>query len=157
MKNIFFITASALLTVVVYSCKTADKAQNYAKFNYEDLYKVWVVDTIILLGTVAVSTPNIEMDKNEYQFTKESSNLDQGTRTAITSGASFDVSYTIKDGIINFNPAATFPITKFDENGNLVSSNFYATLPPYTIVALSPNNLTLKNNDILVKLKAKKH
>ncbi|MCB0652402.1 MAG: hypothetical protein KDC85_14085 [Saprospiraceae bacterium] len=157
MKNIIFITASALLTVAVYSCKTAGKAQNNAKFNYDDLYKVWVVDTIIVLGTDVVSTPNIEMDKNEYRFTKERSNFDQGTRTTITSGASFDVSYTIKDGTINFNPAATFPITKFDENGNLVSSNFYATLPPYKIIALSPNKLTLENNDILMKLKAKKY
>ena len=155
MKNIIFITASALLIVAVYSCKTATIAQNNSKFNHDDLYKVWVVDTIIVLGTDAVTTPNIEMDKNEYQFTKEGSNFDQGTRTTITSGASFDVSYTIKDGTINFDPAATFPLLKFDKNGNLVSSNFYASLPPYKIIELSPDKLTLKNNDILMKLKAK--
>lgn len=155
MKNIIYITASALLIVAVYSCKTAGKAQINSPFNYDYLYKVWVVDTILFLGTDAVSTPNVEMDKNEYRFTKEGTNSNQGTRTTFTSGASFDVSYTIKNGTINFNQNATFPLFKFDENGNPISSNFYASLPPYQIIELSPNKLTLKNKDILVKLKAK--
>lgn len=156
MKNIIFITASALLIVAVYFCKTATKTQDNSTFNYGDLYKVWVVDTIIDLGTETVSTPNIETDKNEYQFTKEGNNFKKGIRTTITSGASFEVSYTIEDGTINFDPAATFPITKFDENGNLISSNLYGvSLPPYKIIVLSPDILTLKNDDILMKLKAK--
>lgn len=156
MKNIFLLTASALLAVAIYSCKTAAKAQNNAPFNYNDLYQAWVVDTIMVLGTDAFSTPNVEMDKNEYRFAKEGKHTNQGIRTTITSaGASFAVPYAIKDGTINFDPATTFPIVKFDENGNPVSSNFYASLPPYKIMELNPKKLTLRNNDILMKLKAK--
>lgn len=155
MKNIILITISALLIIAAYACKTAGKAQNKSQFNLDDLYKTWVVDTIIVLGTDVVSTPNVETDKNEYRFTKEGANLNQGTRTIITSGASFDVSYTIKNGTIHFDPAATFPLLKFDKNGNLISSNLYVSLPPYKIIALSPGELTLKNNDIMVKLRAK--
>ena len=155
MKNIISITASALLLVGVYSCKTATNIQNNTEFNYEDLYKIWVVDTIIVLGTDIVSTPNIEMDKNEYQFTKEGAGFDKGTRRTITSGASFDVPYTIQEGTIHFEPAATFPLMKFDENGDLISSNMHMPLPSYKIIALSPGMLTLKNDDILIKLVAK--
>ena len=155
MKNSIFIPALALLMVAVYACKTATEAQHPSTFNYDDLYKVWVVDTVMVLGADAGSTPNVETDKNEYQFTKEGTNFTQGTRTTITSGASFKVPYTIKDGTINFDPAATFPLLKFDEKGNLISSNMYVSLPPYKIIALSPNKLTLKSNDILMKLNAK--
>lgn len=155
MKNILFIAASALFIVAVYSCKTAAKARNNTQLNYADLYKVWVVDTILVLRTDAVSTPNVEMDKNEYRFTKEGKKFNQGIRTTTASGASFDVPYTIKDGIINFDPAATFPVLKFDEDGNLISSSFYTSLPPYKIIELSAHKLTLKNNDILMKLKSK--
>lgn len=157
MKNIVFLTASTLLIVVAYSCKTATKTANNSKFNYEYLYnKTWVVDTIIVLGTDIVSTPNIETDKNEYQFAKEGTNFNQEIRTTITSaGASFKVPYTIEDGTIHFDPAVTFPLLKFDKNGNLISSNMYASLPSYKIMELGLNGLTLKNKDILMKLKAK--
>ncbi|MBK7409137.1 MAG: hypothetical protein IPJ40_14380 [Saprospirales bacterium] len=156
MKNIIFLLASALLIVAAYSCKTATKSQNNSKFNYDYLYgKVWVVATIVFLGPDVVSTPNIETDKNEYRFTKEGVNFSQGIRTTITSGASFEVPYTMENGTIHFDPAATFPLLKFDENGELVSSNFYMSLPPYKIIELSADKLTLKNTDILMKLKAK--
>ncbi|MCB0569237.1 MAG: hypothetical protein KDC66_05720 [Phaeodactylibacter sp.] len=154
MKNIVFLAASALLIWAAYSCKTATKAQDNAPFNYGHLYKTWVVDTIIVLRTEAVSTPNIETDKNEYRFTKEGTSINQGARTTITSGASFDVPYTIKDGTINFDAVAIFPLLNFDKNGNLMSSS-YVALPPYKIMELGPTTLTLKNNDILMKLKAK--
>ncbi|MEZ4777170.1 MAG: hypothetical protein R3D00_28595 [Bacteroidia bacterium] len=156
MKNVLFKIAFALFVVAAYSCNTSTKAQNHTKFNYNDLYKVWVVDTILVLNTKDVSTPDIEMDQNEYRFTKEGTNLNQGTRTSITSGASFDVAYTIVKGTINFGPEMTFPISKFDENGNLISINTYGvSLPPYKIIELSPTNLTLQNKDIMMKLKAK--
>ena len=156
MRNLIFITASALFTIAAYACKTAAKAADNAGFNYDHLYhKTWVVDTIIVLGTEVVSTPNIERDKNEYRFAQEGTNSNQGIGTTTTSGASYDTPYTIKDGTIHFDPSATFPLLKLDENGNLVSSNMYATLPPYKIMELSPNKLTLNNNDILMRLKAK--
>ncbi|MEZ5038722.1 MAG: hypothetical protein R2828_02485 [Saprospiraceae bacterium] len=155
MKNITFLPVSALLIVAVFACKTATEAQHHSTFNYDDLYKVWVVDTVMVLGADAGSTPNVEIDKNEYRFTKKGTNFTQGTRTTTTSGATFEVPYTIQDGTINFDPAATFPLLKFDKKGNLVSSNMYVSLPPYQIIALSPNKLTLKSNDILMKLTAK--
>ncbi|MCB0628521.1 MAG: hypothetical protein KDD15_02275 [Lewinella sp.] len=155
MKKIIYIIASALFIVAVYSCKTATTTQNIAQSNYDDLYKVWVVDTIMVLSADDISTPNMEMDKNEYRFTKKGTKTDQGTRTTITSGASYDVPYTINHGTIDFKQDAMFPLLKFDENGNLISSNFYVSLPPYQIIELSPHRLTLKNNDILMKLKAK--
>jgi hypothetical protein len=155
MKNIILITASAILIVVGYSCKiaTKTKAQNNAPFNYDYLYnKIWVVDTIIVLGANAV---NMETDKNEYQFTKkEGTRGNEGTRTTISSLASINLSYIIKDGALHFDPAAMFPITKFDENGNIISYRD-VSLPPYKIMELSSNRLTLENNDILMKLKAK--
>lgn len=154
MKN-FSLSAAAAFFLLV-SCKTATNSGSTSKFNYDDLYnKVWVVDTIILLGAEVVSTPNIETDKNEYQFRKEGSKGKQGTRTTITSEARIDVPYTIKDGVIHFEPAATFPLLKFDENGKLVESNMFASLPPYKIIALSPGVLHLRNDDILMKLKVK--
>ena len=102
MKIANFISAFTILLVLAYSCKTTSEAQNYNKSDYHDLYKVWVVDTIIVLNTDDFSTPDLEMNKNEYEFTKEGTNTNQGTRTTISSGASFDVSYAIEDGIINF-------------------------------------------------------
>ena len=99
MKNIIFITTSALLLVTAYSCSTSNKTQGSSKFNYNDLYKVWVVDTIIDLGTDDFSTPNIEMDKNEYKFTKDDTNPNQGTRTTITSeGPRIVTPFTLEDG-----------------------------------------------------------
>lgn len=154
MKNILFITVSALSIITAYSCKTATTAQSNAEFNYEYLYKkVWVVDTIIILGANAV---NMETDKNEYQFTKkEGTNLNEGIRTTtVPSLARINVPYIIKDGAIHFDPAATFPLTKFDEDGNIISYRD-VSLPPYQIIELNPNLLTLKNDDILMKLKAK--
>ena len=154
MKIIGLLAVSAVLLMV--SCKTATKTQSNPKFDYDDLYnKVWMVDTIMVLGTDIVSTPNIERDKNEYQFKREGTNDDQGIRTTITSEASFDVPYTLKDGVMHFEPSATFPLMKFDENGNLVESNMFASLPPYKIIALSPRELTLDNEDIVIKLTAK--
>ena len=156
MKNIILITTSALFMAVIFSCNSAAKTKSNSTFNYDDLYKVWVVDTVIVSETEDLTTPNIEMDKNEYRFTKDGNKNKQGTRTTITSGASFDVDYTIQNGIINFDPIATFPLMKFDKEGNLISGNTYGvSLPPYEITELSPGKLTLKNKDILVKLKAK--
>lgn len=152
MKNILFITASALLIVATYSCNTAAKAQKDSTFNYDYLYgKVWVVDTVVVLGEDAV---NIETDKNEYQFTKEEGGKpNEGTRTTISSLARINVPYSIKNGTIYFDPAATFPLTKFDDDGNIVSYRD-VPLPPYKIMELSSNALTLKNDDLLMKLKA---
>lgn len=148
MKNINFFAAMALLMVAVYSCKTATKAQH----NYDYLYKVWVVDTVLVTGPDAV---NIETDKNEYQFTKEGAKVNQGIRTTITPvNANIHVSYVIKNGAIHFDPAATFPVTKFDGNGNVIGFRD-VSLPPYEIVELSPDRLTLKNKDMVMKLKAK--
>ena len=156
MKNINFVAAFTLLLVAAYSCKTASEAKNYSKFNYNDLYKVWVVDTIIVLNTDDVSTPNIEMDKNEYKFTKDDTNPNQGTRTTITPlGPSFAAPFTLEDGIINID--MMHPLLKIDEDMNLLpGSNIYGVpIPPYKIIELSPTKLTLKNKDITIKLKAK--
>jgi hypothetical protein len=150
MKNMVVVAASAFFILSAYACKTAGSAQKNATFNYDYLYnKVWVVDTIMVLGEDAV---NIETDKNGYRFTKEGTKVDQGTRTTITSEASIDVPYTIKDGFIHFDPVATFPQTKFDENGVLLSFRD-VRLPPYEIIKLSRKRLTLKNDDMLMKLK----
>ena len=146
MKNINFITAFTFLLVAAYSCKTASEAENYSKFNYNDLYKVWVVNTIIDLGTDDFSTPDIEMDKNEYKFTKDDTNPNQGTRTAITPlGTSIVTPFTFENGTINFPVNAMYPLLKLDENMNLLpGSNTYGVpIPPYKITLLSPTKLTL--------------
>ena len=156
MKNINSITVFTFLLVAAYSCNTTSKTQDNSKFNYDDLYKVWVVDTIIDLGTDDFSTPNIEMDKNEYKFTKDDTNPNQGTRTTITPlGPSFAAPFTLEDGTINVD--AMHPLLKIDEDMKLLpGSNIYGVpIPPYKIIELSPTKLTLKNKDITIKLKAK--
>ncbi|MEZ4919531.1 MAG: hypothetical protein R2792_10565 [Saprospiraceae bacterium] len=154
MKNIFYLSTIALIAVAAFSCKTTSKTQGSSTINYNDLYKSWVVDTVITLKSDMGSTPNIEADKNEYLF-KKGGAQNQGIRTTITSGASVDVPFTLKNGSIHFDQGATFPLMKFDKEGNLVSSNMFASLPPYTIVELSATKLTLKNEDIIVKMQAK--
>ncbi|MEQ8705652.1 MAG: hypothetical protein RIC19_17120 [Phaeodactylibacter sp.] len=153
MRTIAFITASVLLATAVFACKIANQPQQSTDFNYADLYRGWVVDTILILEEGAASTPNIEMDNNEYQFRKEGPGWKQGIRTTVTPDVSFEVPFTIEGATINFDPAATFPITSVDDDGQLVTRNLYASLPPYTIVALSPEGLSLKSGDILMKLK----
>lgn len=154
MRNINFIATFTLLIIAAYSCKTAE-AQDYSKFNYNDLYKVWVVDTIIVLNSDDFSTPDLEMNKNEYEFTKDGTNPNQGTRKAITPlGPTFIAPYTLKDGIINID--MLYPISKIDESGNLISYNPYGVpVPPYKISELSSTKLTLKNKDIIIKMRAK--
>ncbi|MCB9081105.1 MAG: hypothetical protein H6555_05290 [Lewinellaceae bacterium] len=153
MKSLISIAASALLLVAVYACKTATTGQGKAAFNYDYLYTgIWVVDTLLTLGP---DVPNIETDKNEYQFTREGTSTTQGTRTTITPLASVSVSYTITDGTIHFDPGATFMQTKFDAKTGQLLGTRYMGLPAYKIMELSPTKLTLKSDAVLMKLKAK--
>jgi hypothetical protein len=151
MKNIILIVVAALFVTFVSSCKTNINAQDNSKFDYNHLYKVWVVETVTVLGENAV---NMETDKNEYRFKKEGVDPKRGVRITITPRASVEVPYTIEGGSIHFDPGAMFPLTKFDKEGNLVSSRD-VSLPPYKIVVLTSSQLTLENDDILMKLKAK--
>ncbi len=152
MKKILFFISPALLIVAFYACKVG---QGSIKLNLDDLYKTWVVDTVIISGADNGATPNIETDKNEYQFKKDGTNPKQGIRTTFTSEASFEVHFTLKNGRILFDSGATFPLLKFDGKGNLVSSNMNVPLPPYKIVELSADKLILQNSDIVVRLRAK--